>query len=80
MSLCTINKILDINVDINITDTYCHQCFPLVNNFPTSSVRAMRGGSGGAMLYTLYKLGMIYVAAVAAGADYRSLQSVSPPG
>ena len=25
----------------------------------------MRGGSGGAMLYTLYKLGMIYVAAVA---------------
>ena len=40
----------------------------------------MRGGSGGAMLHTLYKLGMIYVAAVAAGADYSSLQSVSPPG
>ena len=40
----------------------------------------MRGGSGGAMLYTLYKLGMIYVANVAAGADYLSLQSVSPPG
>ena len=40
----------------------------------------MRRGNGGAMLHTLYKLGMIYVAAVAAGADYSSLQSVSPPG